>query len=322
MPPDPLGYAEPLPFQERYYPAGFPLLLRTNSRDILTAAEHGWGEFRPLYETTPIELRVLVRRDGAEPPPAAGDGPVYRAQGHLLALVLGAENFALCDLDRGFGFAWLSPRVAQHHLYTSFHFLDGMAYTCLCHRYLTPIHAACVAHHGAGLLLVGDSGAGKSSLAWSAARAGLTYVCDDAAWLLRDGVEPTIIGKSQRLRFRPDIFEILPELEALPRLETVPGKRSFEIRTAAVPGLATAARCRPAAIVFLARQASGPAELESLEPEAAHRRLAATLLTWEPRVWAEQDASLGRLTGCPAWELRYSSLSGAVLRIRELAETL
>ncbi|HLF81408.1 MAG TPA: hypothetical protein VI410_06530, partial [Anaerolineales bacterium] len=266
-----MGYTEPLPFQERYYPAGFPLLLRTNSRDILTAAEHGWGEFRPLYETTPIELRVLVRRDGAEPPPAAGDGPiyraagssaspdrhgagtppagegpVYRAQGHLLALVLGAENFALCDLDRGFGFAWLSPGVAQQHLYTGFHFLDGMAYTCLCHRYLTPIHAACVAYHGAGLLLVGDSGAGKSSLAWASARAGLTYVCDDAAWLLRDGVEPTIIGKSQRLRFRPDIFEILPELEALPRLETVPGKRSFEIRTAGVPGLATAARCRPA----------------------------------------------------------------------------
>ncbi len=318
---DPLGHTEPLPLAEHFHPLGFPLVLRTNSSHIVEACRQSWGEFGRAFETTPIELRVIVG-EGPQPEQARMPvllGPSFRSQGHLLALVLDQDNFALCDLDRGFGFACLAAPVARDHLYTSFHFLDSLAYTSICQRYVTPIHAACVARDGAGILLVGGSRAGKSSLAWACARAGFAYVSDDSTFLLRRSEEPTLIGRPHRMRFRPDAVELIPELAGLPRLQTVIGKESFEIRTGDVAGFTTAPRCRPAAVVFLDRQPGAATELTPVDPQEARRRLSATRNMCEPRVWKQQEQSLEALLACPAYLLRYSSLDGGVEQIRKIA---
>ena len=317
MTPDPLGYGEALPLEERFFPLGFPLVLRTNSGEVVEAARGSWGEFEKAFETPAIELRIVVRGDEEEAARTLLEGPVFRGKGHLLALVLGTENFAVCDLERGFGFGVLSPGVARNGLFTSFHFLDAMAYLCLCHRDLAPIHGACVARDGKGILLVGQPGAGKSSLAWACARAGLTFVSDDATWLLRS--EPLLIGRPQRMRFRPEALALLPDLAAAPRIETVIGKNSFEIRTAAVPNLTSAAWCRPGRVVFLDRQAGGPAECRPVHAEEGRRRLGEATTLYESRVWSEQEAARARLVGEGALELRYSRLDDAVRRILELA---
>ncbi|MBI3696657.1 MAG: aldolase, partial [Acidobacteria bacterium] len=167
------------------------------------------------------------------------------------------------------------------------------------------------------ILLVGGPGAGKSSLAWACARAGLTFVADDATWLLRS--EPVLLGRAQRMRFRPEALTLLPDLAAAPRIETVIGKHSFEIRTADVPNLATAARCRPGKVVFLNRQASGLAECRPISVEEARRRLAEATTLFEPRVWNEQEAARAELVREGALELRYSLLEDAVRRILEIA---
>jgi hypothetical protein len=252
-------------------------------------------------------------------PPRAGQEPVFRAQGHVFTLVLDAHNSAACDLDRCFGFGTFTPAVAANHLFLSFYFLDPLAYVCLSQRYLTPIHAACVARSGRGILLVAGPRSGKSSLAWACARAGLAYVSDDATWLVRDGPEPLLLGKPQRFRFRPDARELIPELAQLPAIETVIGKHSFEIRTAEVAGLSTAAQCRAGKIVFLDRQEQGPAEVSAVEPAEAQRRLALARTLVEPRVWAEQEASVEKLLDCGAVKLRYSRLADAVQQILKLA---
>ncbi len=314
--PDPLGHTEPLPLEKRFFPLGFPLDLRTNSSDVLMAGGEGWGEFFEAFDAPPIELRVIVSGDPAEPTRHSPAGPTFRAQGHLLALVEGPDNFTICDLDRGLGFGYLTPGVARNHLFAGFHFLDCMAYTCLCQRYLAPIHAACVAREGEGILLVGGPGAGKSSLAWACARAGLTFVSDDATWLLRS--EPRLIGKSQRMRFRPEAVALIPDLVRLPHVQTVIGKNSFEIRTADVPGLVSANCCRPGKVVFLDRQPDGPAEFRPVGAAEAQQRMAEASMIYEPRVWREHEASRQQLTGCGALELRYSKLEDAAGRILEL----
>jgi len=317
--PDPLGHAEPLPLEESCFPLGFPLVLRTNSEEVVAAVRDAWGEMPAAFEETPIELRVVVRPDGGRSLRNPSRGPVFRAQGHLLALVLDANNFAVCDLERCFGFATLSPAVARNHLFLSFHFLDAMAYVCLGQRYATTIHAACVARDGKGILLVGGPGAGKSSLAWACARAGLSYVSDDATWLLRNGREPAVIGKPQRFRFRPQAVRLFPELAKIPRIPSVAGKRSFEIRTAEISGLSTAARCVPWKLLFLDRQGSGPAELSPVSPPETRLRLARVRPLYERRVWEQQEASLEHLVACEAQILRYSRLSDAVTEILKLA---
>lgn len=314
--PDPLGYSFEARYSETFFPLGFPLILRSNSQEVLAAGRRSWEEFEAAFETQPVEIRVLVHGDEAEPPRIQPDGPVYRAQGHLLALVLGTENFAVCDLDRGFGFARLTPGIAKNHLFTSFHFLDCMAYLCLSHQHLTPIHAACVVRDGRGIMLAGGPGAGKSSLAWACARAGMAFVSDDATWLLRR--EPLLIGRPQRMRFRPDAVQLLPELAQFPRWDTVIGKHSFEIRTADVPELLTVRCCRPGLVVFLDRQPSGEAQLKPVGLEEARRRLAAATTLYESQVWEQQEKSREIILRRGALRLRYSTLAGAVQQISKI----
>src|SRR5713226_342854 len=165
--PDPLRLTEPLPLSGRFYPLGFPLELQSNSEEILQAACESWGEFAAAFDTPPIELRILVGGEERAPGSTSPEEPVFRARAHLLAVVLDSENFAMVDMDRCFAFACLSPNVARNRLFTAFYFLDPMAYTCLSQQYLTPIHAACVARNGKGLLLLGGPGCGKSSLAFA-----------------------------------------------------------------------------------------------------------------------------------------------------------
>lgn len=50
-----------------------------------------------------------------------------------------------------------------------------------------PIHAASLAREGGAVLVVGASGAGKSTIAWELARRGATYLGDEHAFLGPDG---------------------------------------------------------------------------------------------------------------------------------------
>ena len=316
--PDPLRLTEPLPLSGRFYPLGFPLELRSNSEDVLHSACESWGEFAAAFDAPPIDLRILVGdEEGAQGSTSPGE-PVFRARAHLLTVVLDAENFAMVDLERCFAFACLNPSVARNHPFTAFYFLDPMAYTCLSQQYLTPIHAACVARNGKGLLLLGGPGSGKSSLAFACALAGLTFIADDATWVVRRAAEPTLIGKHQRMRFKADAPDLIPELARLPRISTVIAKHSFEIRTAEVPGLATANHCHPWKSIFLERQESGPAELAPLSAEETRTRLTRSRTMTESPVWEEQEASLEPVARAGGLVLRYSSLPAAVEQILKI----
>jgi hypothetical protein len=319
---DPLGLAQPLPFEERYFPLGFPLRLETNARDVVEAAQDLWSDYTPAFETEPIRLVVQVRAEprgeGLIAPEQPLGTPSHHGREHLFTSILDPDNFLVWDLDRCFGFARLTSNVARKHLYTGHFFLEP-ALTCLAQRYATPIHASCVARGGRGILLVGQSGMGKSSLAWACTRAGLAFVSDDATWVLRDSDRPILFGKPHRMRFRPEALELFPGLASLRRIETVKGPRSFEIRTAEVPDLAKASTCEPWRILFLERRETGEVVLEPLGEADVKQRLSLSRNLFEPRVWREQEESLARLISCPAFVLRYSRLEEAVRVIVNLS---
>ena len=89
----------------------------------------------------------------------------HHAQGHLYAVVGDVHNFAVLDLRGLAASMFVSLRTAADHSWLRWFFVESLAYTLLAQRYVVPVHAACIARDGAGLLLCGSSAAGKSTLA-------------------------------------------------------------------------------------------------------------------------------------------------------------
>ncbi len=158
---DPLHASVRLPLHHVLFPLGFPLSVKSNEPAVIRAAESSWGWFHQRYRVAPIELRILASEVYSRRRPPI---PTFRAQANLLTLIADRDNFGCCDLASGFGFANVTKAATTHGYYIRYYFLDAMVYTLLDTRHLIAIHSACVEFQGRGVLLIGASGAGKSSL--------------------------------------------------------------------------------------------------------------------------------------------------------------
>jgi len=315
---DPVLSNASLPFSITCFPLGFPVEIATNSPAVLAAARQSWGLFRPRFPHPPLKLRLGVSSDpdGSPVPPE----PVTRARGHLMSHVADAYNFVHCDLNTGFAFGWITPQTAESTPYLRYHILEAAVLCMVATLRATPLHAACVSVAGHGMLLCGDSGAGKSSLAFAGARAGWTFTCDDASSLPMDRDDRMVIGNCHQIRLRDSGVQLFPELEGRGITPRVTGKPSIEIPTSELSGFITSESAIVDFIVFLNRCDVEKPELVPLMRETA-RSWFNHVPYGTPAVHAAQQASIRNLLEVPTFELRYTDLDWAVERLNTLART-
>ena len=307
----PCGWAEvplhidmELPLRKSFYPLGFSVEILTNEPTVLAAAEESFGHGRFTREPTGLEIRVGVsRHPGRGCPPE----PVRRTFNHMYSLVADGGNQALLDLNTGANFIWLTTVAVKNRLYLRSNFLEKAVYLLLGASVVTDLHAACVGRNGKGILLFGDSGAGKSSLAYACARAGWTFTSDDTSYLINNSAAPRVIGHCHRVRFRPSAKVLFPELEdraISPRME---GKPSIEVPTGELPVEHVAAEAAVEAIVFLNRRPGARGELVRLPIGTARHRIGQGLFS-AGDVRARHERILQTLDDVPAYELHYEDL--------------
>ncbi len=314
---DPLRQTAELPLGGTFYPFGFPVAVETNSPELLEAAHESWDSFSPVFDEPPILVRAAVAGDGSrERPPV----PVFRGQGHLLVIVSDSGNFAVCDSKSRFAFCWLTPGAVADLEWLRFHFLEAMVYSLQSQLYLTAVHAACVAHRGHAVLLFGESGSGKSCLAFACASRGWTYLSDDATALIRSGDGRTVLGNPCRMRFRDTATVLLPELGGRLARHDVRGKTSIEINTADLGGIETAFQSRAGFLVFLNRLSATSARLVPVSRDEAFSRILHGVPLFDEQTRRRQHAFIRKLSGVKAWELRYDELDAAVEALRQLVE--
>ena len=311
---DPLLRHIELPIRAAYYPAGFRLELRTNSRDVAAAAEESWAHCVPVFDRPPLQMRVIVRPDGDLAP-----APSYRSQEHLYAVVSDADNFAVADLHALLGSICVSARTAADHAWFRWFFLEAVAYTLLTQSYLVPAHAACVARGGAGLLLCGPSGAGKSTLSFACARAGWTFIADDCAWLLPDVEDRIAVGMPRQVRLRPDAPRWFPELAGREERARPNGKLTLEFLLSEFPQIRTASRCTVRQLVVLNRR-RGPARLEVLPRGEAADSLLHDAPSYSDEVNRLRLRTFERLHALPSYRLHYDALEDAIRLLSELQD--
>jgi len=312
---DPLLYDFKLPLRAVFYPLGFPLEIRTNSKEVLEAAQESWGQFKQGYAEKPLQIHIAVQGS------ASGECPSTlerRGQRNLVIRVADTANFTISDQQAGFSYGWLSPALIENRGWFRYEFLEAMAWDLLHSFYLTPIHAACVRMAECGVLLCGDSGAGKSSLAYACAREEWKFLSDDACCLVRKLNTRTVVGNPYQIRFRDSAVELFPELKNREITRRAGGKLSIELPTSGIPGIKTITESSVDYIVFLKRGEFDPPRMVPIASKAAgdwfHQ-----VINWGPRkMRKEQSGSLGQLLEAPTFELQYSDLGAAVAKLETL----
>jgi len=177
--------------------------------------------------------------------------------------------------------------------------------------YELAIHSASLLRGGRSLLLCGEPGAGKTTLAMALVPAGFAYAGDDVTLLDSD-------GQSIGLPFAPaakrDAWPILapycPGLLSAPVFLRPDG---MPVRYPAPDGLA---QCRPHAVgwvVLLDRRADADARLHSIDPAAALRGLLNGAFANGGELSGSAFEILARVIGsAETWRLTYSRLEDAV----------
>ncbi len=311
---DPLHWRAPLPFVATYYPIGFPLEIATNSQEVLAVAGELWAGYPRLSRSKPVRLHVAVEGTNSN----TVDHTITRGREHLVLIAQPPGNFAVADLSRGFVYASLTHNLAADPHRFRYYFLEPLAYLMIDSRHATPLHAACVALTRGAVVLCGESGAGKTSLAYACARRGWMYLSDDATHVLHRSSGHIVAGRPHRIRFRASARHLFPELNAFPPVLRPNGKCDLEVDTERL-GIATAYRAPVRAIVFLCRRAGTvPVETFSVSREKARQALEQVLCYGDERIRKRQRATLDHFLELPLVELRYQEINEAERVLRRL----
>jgi len=312
---------------ERFHPLGFAVELHTNSAGVLSLARELWSVFEPGGQSGKPPIRVDVHVVDAPMPESDKDGvpeecppaPSVRFMMPLIVSVADAHNFSVGNLQEGWTRIVVARSTESHRNYLGYFFLGAAPLCHIASAHATPVHAGCVAWKGRGILLCGDSGAGKSSLSYACARAGWTFTTDDASYLLHDGNGLTVTGNCHQVRFRPSAGALFPEVEGLELTPRAAGKPSIEMPTASLPWIRCASHASIQYLVFLNRRSVCPPALAPYRKDVAHHFLRQVVFGPAESL-ALQYQALDRLLTLEVLELRYNDLDWAVQRLQALVE--
>jgi hypothetical protein len=187
-------------------------------------------------------------------------------------------------------------------------------------RHFAQVHGACVSLWGRGVVLCGESGAGKTCLAYACARAGWQLVSGDAIQIVRSSQGGEIIGRPYSLRFRESARLLFRELHNLPVSHSPNGKLDIEARPSDL-GVDSALETRASHVVFLNR-VSGVSRpfFEDVPYEDAFAYLVQVVFYGDESLRAAQKKSLAELLARPVLRLTYKDFDSAEPALRSLVE--
>ena len=306
--------APPLTMEEMFYPLGFPMRVRTNSQEVLRQCAIKWGVFTPRTQEQPIEADIhVIDYDSVECPPL----PKWHFMGNVLLMAADSRNACTVDFPWGKTRMVITTGALRHHHYLSQTFFETVPACQMLTRFVTSIHAACVVFNGQGVLLCGDSGAGKTSLSYACASAGWQFVSDDTSYILSGEPARHVVGDYHHVRFRPSAAELFPEIANVEITPRMFGKPSIELSTVSMEHLRTAEGANIEFIVFLDRHHPGTVDLAPYSRDRA-RRYMRRVLFGTPETKTVRYAAIERLLKAEILELRYQSLHQAVARLEQL----
>jgi len=300
------------PFRERYQPTGRRQLSLLGARFVFESGDaellrlvdhayrglpaHRWPSAGP-----PLRIHATAQMGrGArsrEPPPLSRlSGPAG-----LLCGVMDQSNFVLVSPRERAALVSVSRDPLSQRYHTRFELLEFAVFTLAARALgLLPLHAACVGRAGRGVLLIGDSGDGKSTLSLHCALQGTDFLSEDAVF-----VEPHTLlasGISNFVHVRYDSLPLIEDAAVAARIARSPvihrrnGAARYEVDLRQLGSRLARAPLRITGVVFLSKRRAGA--VATLTPLSSRRMLA--------RLAKAQPYASGR----PEWRTFHRRLAG------------
>jgi hypothetical protein len=322
------------PFGERLTPRyrrslhllGALFRFESNSVQLLRLVEQAFaGLPRHRLGTRTPRLRVRLqlapsqpRKSAAEPPPLktwSGPGFVCGAMDQSnLAVIVPAQASALVVISRD---------MLRHAYHARYELIEFAVYVLASRAQgLVPLHAAAVGRRGRGVLLMGDSGAGKSTIALHCLLQGLAMVSEDGVFVAPEHLLAT--GIASFLHLRSGALRLLRRHESASRIRAAPiirrrsGAEKHEVDLRRSGYRLAPAALRIQAVVFLSKRSASDDRL--LIPVAA-RELARRLAVHQPYAATQHGwhRFARNLAGVRAFEMRRGTHPrAAVAALRDL----
>lgn len=309
---DPFGEDIRARFRARLSVLAGDFAVESSAAALIELATEAFGGLpKHTLERTPRRFKVRLVLTAHRQTWARGSAPpqpVLGAGAGLLSATVDAGNFVVVDPASARALVCVSEAMLRHRYYARYELVE-LAFLTLAARgqSLVPLHAACVGAAGKGVLLMGVSGTGKSTLTLHALSAGMQVLSEDSAFVALAG--PHVTGVPSYLHLPLQALRFLRSqrlrrtIEQSPTIERRSGSRKFEVDLRSLDGTIARAPLKLAATVFLSRRAAGrqPA-LRALARKALLERLRHE----QPYASARPNwrAFERRIAAVPAYELR------------------
>src|SRR5690606_20326200 len=219
---------------------GIPTRFESDSAELLATIQTAYGEARAGESPTPgsggqgasaPRVVLLYGTERADAPESDGGAPLRVAADRDLLLLDAPDVLGRARRTGMTAVARLAPALlaAPERLRAV---LDALVLFLLTPLDRQPVHAAAVAHGGAGLALAGHGGAGKSTLAYAALAAGLDVLGDDAVYVQLEPT-PCVWTLRRPLHLTPEAASWFPELAGRPAIPRAHGTRRIAVMPAA-----------------------------------------------------------------------------------------
>jgi hypothetical protein len=274
-----------------------------------------WRVDAPLPGWSGFSLEVMVNHGDA-----GSAAPHFRGLQHLVFASFGPSNIFLFDLLRKKVTATVSARTVADRAFWDRILLPiamgvmGPAVGVL------PIHAACLAMGGRGVLIAGASGAGKSTLSVALAQAGFDFLADDWSYLALQQNELVAHGMSVPAKLLPDAVNYFPVLARHAVGVSLNQELAYELPIQEF-GARSQRRCNPHWFFFLERTPAERCRITRISSVQA-RLYVERSVDRLPRELVEmiqtRTALIDQLTRLSCWKLTYSGPPHiAVLALQE-----
>jgi hypothetical protein len=297
------------PLCEHYMAAGAVCSFSTNYEQLLEAARRTF----PPAESRPGSADFSVRfwvdsTDTAQPP---WPKPYVRGLDHLVFVGLDARSSMLANLRTRRVIGRFSDAMASETTYWRMVIFPMMLSILSGSVGLVELHASGVVRDQRGLILVGPSRSGKSTLAMALTRAGFSLLSDDRIFcsLTRGNLQAW--GLPRPLKLRPEAASWFEDLRHREPTDVQNGERVFHLE----PDQQRAAKCEPKLLVFLDRQQSEGFHMTPIKPSEARFRIEKDLLAETPEVAREQAKILDQLLSLRCCMLRYGGRPQMIVEI-------